>query len=122
MNETGLSSLNEPRSSPTLSQRVVTGTVVNNVTCSAPARARAGTYHHSTMRTIPELHTDAIRDAHARIHPAFRNSAQYVNDALSSRLGVPVIVKVETANPIRSFKGRGRSIAVAALQRERRKL
>jgi threonine dehydratase len=67
------------------------------------------------MRTIPELHTDAIRAAHARIHPAFRNSAQYVNDALSSRLGVPVIVKVETANPIRSFKGRGTSIAVAAL-------
>jgi threonine dehydratase len=67
------------------------------------------------MRTIPELHTDAIRVAHARIHPAFRNSAQYVNDALSSRLGVPVIVKVETANPIRSFKGRGTSIAVAAL-------
>ncbi len=70
------------------------------------------------MLTIPELEADAIRAAHATIHPAFRDSPQYVHDGLSARLGVPVIVKVETLNPIRSFKGRGTWVAVHALAHE----
>ncbi len=70
------------------------------------------------MLTIPELEADAIRAAHATIHPAFRDSPQYVHDGLSARLGVPVIVKVETLNPIRSFKGRGTWVAVHALADE----
>ncbi len=37
---------------------------------------------------------------------------------LSARLGVPVVVKVETVNPIRSFKGRGTWIVMAALAGE----
>ena len=40
--------------------------------------------------------------------------------ALSARLGVPVIVKVETVNPIRSFKGRGTSFITGALADEGR--
>ena len=70
------------------------------------------------MLTIPELETAAIRSAHESIHPAFRDSQQYVHDGLSARLGVPVIVKVETVNPIRSFKGRGTWVAVRALADE----
>lgn len=70
------------------------------------------------MLTIPELEADAIRAAHQTIHPAFRDSPQYVHDGLSARLGVPVIVKVETLNPIRSFKGRGTWVAVHALADE----
>jgi threonine dehydratase len=61
------------------------------------------------------LEPPAIRAAHAAIDPAFRDSPQYVHEGLSARLGVPVIVKVETANPIRSFKGRGTWVAVGAL-------
>jgi threonine dehydratase len=61
--------------------------------------------------TIPELTATAIRAAHGRIDPAFTHSPQFVHDGLSRRLGVPVIVKVETVNPIRSFKGRGTWIA-----------
>ncbi|MEA2606298.1 MAG: threonine dehydratase, partial [Chloroflexota bacterium] len=56
------------------------------------------------MRTIPELQPDAIRAAHDAIDPVFRHGPQFVHDGLSARLGVPVIVKVETINPIRSFK------------------
>jgi threonine dehydratase len=67
------------------------------------------------MREVPELTSDAIRSAHGEIHPAFTNSPQYVHDGLSARLGVPVIVKVETVNPIRSFKGRGTWVVVNAL-------
>lgn len=67
------------------------------------------------MRTLPELEAAAIRAAHATIPAAFRDTPQFVSDVLSDRLGVPVIVKVETANPIRSFKGRGTWIAIRAL-------
>ncbi len=67
------------------------------------------------MRTIPELEPAAIRGALATIDSVFRDGPQYVHDGLSTRLGVAVIVKVETINPIRSFKGRGTSVAVRAL-------
>jgi threonine dehydratase len=70
------------------------------------------------MLELPDLSPDAIRVAHRSIHPAFTNSPQYVHDGLSTRLGVPVIVKVETVNPIRSFKGRGTWVVVDALVRE----
>jgi threonine dehydratase len=70
--------------------------------------------------TIPELTVEAIRDAHGGIDRAFTHSPQYVHEGLSRRLGVPVIVKVETVNPIRSFKGRGTWIAVHALAGEGR--
>ena len=72
------------------------------------------------MVRIPALEPDAIRAAHAAIHPAFTGSPQYVHEGLSGRLGLPVIVKVETANPIRSFKGRGTWVGVAALAGEGR--
>ncbi len=72
------------------------------------------------MLHSPHLDPSAIRDAHLRIHPAFRDSPQYVHDGLSARAGTPVIVKIETANPIRSFKGRGTWIAVTALAGEGR--
>jgi threonine dehydratase len=70
------------------------------------------------MERIPELEPEAIRAAHAGIHPAFSNPPQYVHEGLSARLGVPVIVKVETINPIRSFKGRGTWVAISALADE----
>jgi threonine dehydratase len=63
----------------------------------------------------PDLEPAAIRAAHVRIDPVFTNSPQYVHDGLSARLGTPVIVKVETVNPIRSFKGRGTWVAMATL-------
>src|SRR5690349_5937939 len=72
------------------------------------------------MLRIPELEPEAIRAAAARIHPAFRHAPQFVHDGLSDRLGGPVIVKVETVNPIRSFKGRGTSVAIQALADEGR--
>lgn len=72
------------------------------------------------MLGSPHLTTAAIRAAHARIHPAFTGSPQYVHPGLSDLLGVPVIVKVETVNPIRSFKGRGTWVAVEALAGEGR--
>jgi len=48
-----------------------------------------------------------IEDAANVIDPVFRDTPQFVCDPLSDRLGVSTILKVETVNPIRSFKGRG---------------
>jgi len=50
---------------------------------------------------------ESIAEASEIIDPAFRDSPQYVNEPLSERLGMSVVLKVETINPIRSFKGRG---------------
>ena len=66
----------------------------------------------------PDLEPAAIRAAHERIDPVFTGTPQYVHEGLSARLGVPVVVKVETVNPIRSFKGRGTWVAMAALAGE----
>jgi threonine dehydratase len=67
------------------------------------------------VRSSPDLQEAAIRAAHRRLPAVFRDTPQYVHDGLSARLGMPVVVKVETVNPIRSFKGRGTWIAVHAL-------
>ncbi len=72
------------------------------------------------MQRPPDLEPPAIRVALASMDPAFVASPQYVHEGLSARLGVPVIVKVETVNPIRSFKGRGTWVAVHALAGEGR--
>jgi threonine dehydratase len=47
------------------------------------------------------------------IDPVFLNSPQYDCEPLSAALGCHLTVKVETANPIRSFKGRGASYLIA---------
>ena len=70
------------------------------------------------MIADPDLAPEAIRAARDRIDPVFIGSPQYVHEGLSARLGVPVIVKVETVNPIRSFKGRGTWVVVAAMAGE----
>ena len=69
---------------------------------------------------IPELSPDAIRAAVETIDPVFTGSPQFIHDGLTARLGVPVVVKVETINPIRAFKGRGTWVAVQGLAGEGR--
>jgi threonine dehydratase len=53
------------------------------------------------------LHLDAISRAAREIDPVFRNTPQFEADALGRRIGARLLLKVETVNPIRSFKGRG---------------
>jgi peptide deformylase len=48
-------------------------------------------------------------EAASLIDPVFLDSPQYDCEALSRALGTHLTLKVETANPIRSFKGRGAS-------------
>jgi threonine dehydratase len=49
------------------------------------------------------------------IDPVFLNTPQYRAESLEAILGCRLVVKVETLNPIRSFKGRGTSLVVAGL-------
>jgi threonine dehydratase len=49
------------------------------------------------------------------IDPVFLNSPQYDCEPLSAELGCALTLKVETINPIRSFKGRGAGVLIAGL-------
>lgn len=53
------------------------------------------------------LSLERIARAAEAIDSVFTHTPQFVSDTLSARIGARVLVKVETANPIRSFKGRG---------------
>jgi threonine dehydratase len=54
-----------------------------------------------------DLSVERIEEAARTIDPAFLNTPQYADELLGAALGRDLLVKVETANPLRSFKGRG---------------
>lgn len=54
------------------------------------------------------------------IDPMFLNTPLYRCDALGSRLGCTVSVKLETANPVRSFKARGTELVTSLLTEQGR--
>ena len=58
------------------------------------------------------LSLTAIRHACDVIDPVFLSSPQYRCEPLEDALGCALTLKVETANPIRSFKGRGASFLI----------
>jgi threonine dehydratase len=64
---------------------------------------------------MTRLDLDRIRSARALIDPVFLGSAQYECAPLGAELGCSVTLKVETLNPVRSFKGRGTETALSRL-------
>jgi threonine dehydratase len=62
------------------------------------------------------LSLQRIQDATKLIDPLFLNSPQFVCEPLSAALEARVLVKVETLNPIRCFKGRGASFFASGLR------
>jgi threonine dehydratase len=67
---------------------------------------------HSTHR----LSIDRIKQAAKIIDPVFLNSPQFVCEPLSEKLGKRLVLKIETLNPIRSFKGRGADFLVSQVK------
>src|SRR5258708_36714093 len=71
------------------------------------------------MLTIPDnraqLSPERIELASRLIDPVFLNTPQFKSDSLSEALGMEMVLKVETVNPIRSFKGRGADFLVSQL-------
>lgn len=65
------------------------------------------------MAQLARVSAKAIRLAVPLIPAEFRQTPQYVDETLSWWIGRPVVVKVETVNPVGSFKGRGAWLAVA---------
>jgi len=58
-------------------------------------------------RAAHRLSLNNIREAHSVIDNEFKDTPQYNCEPLSERLGCEITLKLEIANPIRSFKGRG---------------
>jgi|SRR5882672_9078033 len=58
---------------------------------------------------------DQIKAAGTAIDPVFRNTPLMWHDELDELTGAHIVVKVETLNPIRSFKGRGTDFFVQRL-------
>ncbi|MGN9782468.1 threonine ammonia-lyase [Nonomuraea sp. ZG12] len=61
------------------------------------------------------LNLDRIRAARQVIDPTFLDTPLYECDALGGRLGCTMSIKLETANPVRSFKGRGTELVASLL-------
>jgi threonine dehydratase len=61
------------------------------------------------------LSLQRIEQAAGMIDPVFLNSPQFRAEPLEQQLGCRVVVKVETLNPIRCFKGRGAEYLMATL-------
>ncbi len=67
------------------------------------------------MTTTHRLSLDRIVQAAGVIDPVFLNSPQFRVESLEPMLDCRLVVKVETLNPIRSFKGRGAEYLVSSL-------
>ena len=61
------------------------------------------------------LDLDRIRLARTTIDPVFLDTPQYECAALGDVLGCSITLKIETLNPVRSFKGRGTETALSCV-------
>ncbi len=64
------------------------------------------------------LSLDRIYEAASVIDPVFTHTPQFASEPLGETLGVRLTVKLETLNPVRSFKGRGADFLVLSLKDE----
>jgi threonine dehydratase len=80
-------------------------------------------FNHVTKKTmldpLPQhrLKLERIAASAQSIPAEFLNSAQYNCEPLSDALGCALTIKLDFANPIRSFKGRGASYFVSQMRR-----
>jgi threonine dehydratase len=63
-----------------------------------------------------------IQAASKSIDPVFRNTPLIWNDELDKQTGAHILIKVETVNPIRCFKGRGCDLFVQGLPHDRQSI
>jgi len=66
--------------------------------------------------TSHRLSLERIEHAAKVIDPAFLNTPQFVCEPLGEELGLRLALKIETMNPIRSFKGRGADFLVSQVK------
>ncbi|HEV2690359.1 MAG TPA: pyridoxal-phosphate dependent enzyme [Bryobacteraceae bacterium] len=64
---------------------------------------------------MTRISLEQIEKASRTIDPVFLNSPQFESETMGAELGMRLVLKVETVNPIRCFKGRGADFFVAGL-------
>lgn len=69
------------------------------------------------MQPNTRLDLERIREARLEISPLFRDTPQFQSPTLGALLGCELVIKLETANPVGCFKGRGTEVAMARLAR-----
>jgi threonine dehydratase len=67
------------------------------------------------MKSDTRLSLDEMAAAAETIDPVFLHTPQFISQPLSEELGLRLLVKIETLNPIRSFKGRGADFLMSRL-------
>jgi threonine dehydratase len=65
------------------------------------------------MKSARRLSLGRVEQAARAIDPVFLNSPQFVCEPLGDEFGTRLALKIETLNPIRSFKGRGTDFLVS---------
>jgi threonine dehydratase len=88
-------------------------------TAGAASARRLSRWLEDEAATDLDISLERIEGAADTIDAVFLNSPQFVADGLSAELGREVLVKVETVNPIGSFKGRGTSLLAHTLDPSR---
>ena len=68
--------------------------------------------------SVGRLDLGRIRDAVHSIDPVFLETPQFESVPLSRAMGCSVVLKVETANPVRSFKARGTETVMSTVAAE----
>ena len=87
---------------------------------ATPSDGEARTYLADHPRLeMSAMNTDIslarIAEAAEVVDPVFRDSPQFMSEHLSAALGRNVLVKIETVNPLGSFKGRGADFLMRSL-------
>ncbi len=88
-------------------------------TVTRAERERAGEADGRDASDV-DLTLAGIEEAVKAIDPVFSNTPQLVDEQLCHALGRYVMVKVETVNPVRSFKGRGADFLMGRLDARQR--
>src|SRR5262249_5453355 len=73
--------------------------------------------HFKASQPGTRLDLGRILQARHEISRVFRDTPQFDCPALGNMLGCQLVIKLETANPIGCFKGRGTEVAVSRLAR-----
>jgi threonine dehydratase len=64
---------------------------------------------------LNRISLEQIEKASRSIDPIFLNSPQFESETIGGELGLRLVLKVETVNPLRCFKGRGADFFVSTL-------
>ena len=64
------------------------------------------------------LSIDEIRQGLPLIDPSFLNTPQFISKDLSDLFNCQLTVKIETLNPIKSFKGRGAEMLISQAEHD----